>query len=277
MDTDSTLQEYEIQLEQVEIALKLAPNNEELLKLKADLIEIINLTKELIDTETDENVSLAARNSKNAKATLNLNHSITWKTGERCMAIWRVDAKYYPAVVDQVLDDGTCTVIFDGYKNTEITQVDQLMPFNNNGLFNTKDFYTNKTTSSGTSQVGHKKAFTKKELELKLKEAKKRKKEKFAQKIKAMEEISEKEKNKWKSFNNKLSAKTWKGVVKKNKFETPDDHESKIGVGTNSLSNRLVSATGTILLPPAANSASAAASASLVSKLSKSSAQHSYK
>lgn len=79
------------------------------------------------------------------------------------------------------------------------------MPFNNNGLFNTKDFYTNKTTSSGTSQVGHKKAFTKKELELKLKEAKKRKKEKFAQKIKAMEEISEKEKNKWKSFNNKVT------------------------------------------------------------------------
>jgi hypothetical protein len=83
-------------------------------------------------------------------------------------------------------------------------QVEQLMPYNNNSLFNTKDFYTNKTTSSGASQVGHKKAFTKKELELKLKEAKKRKKEKFAQKIKAMEEISEKEKNKWKSFNNRV-------------------------------------------------------------------------
>ena len=53
------------------------------------------------------------------------------------------------------------------------------MPFNSNSLFNTKDFYTNKTTSSGASQVGHEKAFTKKELELKLKEAKKRKKEKF--------------------------------------------------------------------------------------------------
>ena len=35
-----------------------------------------------------------ARNSKNAKASLNLNHPISWKTGDRCMAIWRVDAKY---------------------------------------------------------------------------------------------------------------------------------------------------------------------------------------
>ncbi len=37
-DTESTLQEYEIQLEQVEIALKSDPSNEELLKLKQDLI-----------------------------------------------------------------------------------------------------------------------------------------------------------------------------------------------------------------------------------------------
>jgi hypothetical protein len=37
-ETESTLQEYEIQLEQVEIALKSDPSNEELLKLKQDLI-----------------------------------------------------------------------------------------------------------------------------------------------------------------------------------------------------------------------------------------------
>ena len=55
--------------------------------------QVIDLTKELIETETDESESLAARNSKNAKATLNLNHPIPWKMGDRCMAIWRVDAK----------------------------------------------------------------------------------------------------------------------------------------------------------------------------------------
>lgn len=37
IDSESTLQEYKIQLEQVEIALKSQPDNEELLLLKSDL------------------------------------------------------------------------------------------------------------------------------------------------------------------------------------------------------------------------------------------------
>ena len=41
-DTESALQEYQIQLEQVEIALKSQPDNEELLKLKLDLEVIKN-------------------------------------------------------------------------------------------------------------------------------------------------------------------------------------------------------------------------------------------
>ena len=100
-----------------------------------------------------------------------------------------------------------------------------------------------------------------------MREAKKRKKEKFAAKIKAMDEISEKEKNKWKNFNTKLSSKTWKGVVKKNKFVVPDNHENKIGVGTNSLTNRIVTANGTIM----AQNSSASASAALVSSSAKAS------
>lgn len=37
IDSESTLQEYKIQLEQVEIALKSQHDNEELLRLKSDL------------------------------------------------------------------------------------------------------------------------------------------------------------------------------------------------------------------------------------------------
>ena len=61
----------------------------------------------------------------------------------------------------------------------------------------------------------------------------------------------------------KLSSKTWKGVVKKNKFETRDDHENKIGVGTNSAANRIVSANGTILPTNSAASAAQAAASAL--------------
>ena len=78
-----------------------------------------------------------------------------------------------------------------------------MTPYNPNHIYNSSSF-ASKHASTGASQVGHKKAFTKKELELKLKEAKKRKKEKFAQKIKLMDELSEREKNRWKSFNSRV-------------------------------------------------------------------------
>lgn len=251
MDVDATLQEYQIQLEQVELALKSDPENEELTKLKNDLLEVIILTEELIAEE--KGTEDAKKNDEAKKKPL-----INWKSGQKCMAIWRVDGKYYPGTLDQVLEDGTCTVIFDDKFNNEISQVSQLLPYDSEAAANSK---RNLSNNKSASQVGNKKAFTKKELELKLREAKKRKKEKFAAKLKVMDEISEKQKNKWNSFNTKLSGRTWKGVVKKNKFVVPDDHESKIGVGTNSLTNRLVSANGTIV----ASSSSASASAALVS------------
>lgn len=246
MDVDSTLQEYQIQLEQVEIALKSDPDNEELLRLSTDLLEVINLTKEL---QAEENAANDSKKDKNKT-------SINWRPGQKCMALWRVDGQYYPGTLDQVLEDGTCTVIFDdkASQSNEISQVSQLKPYDPEAVANIKRGISN---NKSASQVGLKKAFTKKELELKLREAKKRKKEKFAAKIKAQEEISEKSKNQWKSFNSKLSSKTWKGVVSKNKFVVPDHHENKIGVGTNSLTNRVVSANGTIL--PSNSSASASA------------------
>ena len=42
-------------------------------------------------------------------------------------------------------------------------------------------------------------------MEQKLRETKKRKREKWTEKLKALDEVSEKEKNKWKSFNTKVS------------------------------------------------------------------------
>ncbi len=52
-----------------------------------------------------------------------------------------------------------------------------------------------------------------KELELKLREAKKRKREKYEEKIKTLEELSEKDKNKWKTFNNKVTRCYMRPVV----------------------------------------------------------------
>ena len=64
----------------------------------------------------------------------------------------------------------------------------------------------------------------------------------------------------------KLQSKTWKGVVKKNKFDLPENHENKIGVGTNSATNRIVTPNGTVLPNTASASASALGAARHVSK-----------
>jgi hypothetical protein len=46
-----------------------------------------------------------------------------------------------------------------------------------------------------------------------------------------------------------LASKTWKGVVKKNKFDLPEHHENKVGVGANSLlqQNRVVTPGGLLV------------------------------
>ncbi len=147
------------------------------------------------------------------------------------MALWRADGKYYPGTLDQVLEDGTCTVIFEDKFNSEISQVSQLLPYDPNAVAAKRG----KTRAMMLNSSGGKRPISKKELELKLREAKKKKREKFEEKIKVQTAISEKQKNNWQNFNSKLSAKTWKGVVKKNKFIVPENHESRIGVGVNRL------------------------------------------
>lgn len=236
MDLQSTLQEYQIQLEQVEISLKSDPKNEEILKLKQDLQEVIKLTLELIG-ETENETKEATNSPQRSTNIMSTCKQIRWKSGDKCLALWHEDGEYYPAVIDQVVEDGSCTVIFDGYSTTEMTQVSLLMPRNKNAsnLINSNLDPSNLLLNKNNNSVYEKKKpLTKKELEAKLRESKKRKREKRAQKLKELEEFSEKEKNKWKTFNTKLATKTWKGVVKKNKFELPSHHENKIGVGTNS-------------------------------------------
>lgn len=31
--------------------------------------------------------------------------------------------RYYPCVIDEILEDGTCSVVFEGYDQSEVTQV----------------------------------------------------------------------------------------------------------------------------------------------------------
>lgn len=90
------------------------------------------------------------------KAGQNLNGVKNWRPGQKCMALWRADGKHYPGTLDQVLDDGTCTVIFDDKFNNEISLVSQLLPYDPDKIPK-KGISNNKSAS----QIGSKKAFTK--------------------------------------------------------------------------------------------------------------------
>lgn len=237
MDTgDLNLPAYKYQLEQVELALKAKPDDPELLKLKKDLDEVIQITAELlgcdpstIDADDAPSSSYTETASSNyssgaSSSTTSGRTQVKWKTGDRCLAPWDEDGKYYECTIDDVLDDGTCTIVFDGYESGQLSVVRQtkLKPFDR----------TRPDLNGMKSTVNR--AKTKRELEQRLRELKRRKQEKKAAKMKEFDEAHEKEKKRWTDFNSKLTSRTWKGVVSKSMPKTTKRTEQLNGATTGS-------------------------------------------
>lgn len=242
MDTgDLNLPAYKYQLEQVELALKAKPDDPELLKLKTDLEEVIKLTADLLGydpsiLDSSEPTTSASYNEAAYSATSSQSNTqggasstarsgIRWKTGDRCLAPWNEDGKYYECTIDDVLDDGTCTVVFDGFESLPLTVVrlSKLRPFDRTR----GDFNGIKTANN--------RAKTKRELEQRLRELKRRKKEKKLAKLKELEDEREKDKKRWTDFNSKLTSRTWKGVVSKSMVKTNKRAEQVSGTTNGNL------------------------------------------
>jgi len=251
---DLNLPAYQYQLEQVELALKAQPDDPELLKLKQDLEEVIQLTAELIGCDpsilnSDEPTTFGNESTSGTSSTsiysnvaqLHTTSSTTttttaassssraaikWKTGDRCLAPWNEDGKYYECTIDDVLDDGTCTIVFDGFETAAMTvvRVSKLKPFDRT-----------RSTMSGPRSAANR-AKTKRELEKKLRELKRKKKDKKMAKLKEFEEEREKDKKRWTDFNHKLTSRTWKGVVSKSMVKTDKKSEQLRGTTSGSIS-----------------------------------------
>nr|KAF6322892.1 survival motor neuron domain containing 1 [Pipistrellus kuhlii] len=86
-DLAKQLASYKAQLQQVEAALSGNGENEDLLKLKKDLQEVIELTKDLLSTQPSETLA-----SSDCFASTQPTHS--WKVGDKCMAIWSEDGHH---------------------------------------------------------------------------------------------------------------------------------------------------------------------------------------
>ncbi|GIX68412.1 survival of motor neuron-related-splicing factor 30 [Caerostris darwini] len=207
------LQSYEVQLQQVEAALTNEPDNEELIALKKNLEEVIQLTTQLIDNNTEKNSGSFAEGSSKDSG------SGSWKAGERCLAPWSEDGQFYEAVIDDITEDGQCTVTFSAYGNTDTCDVEQLRIVDKN----------HKEHADGATK-------SKKLIIQAQKDYKKKKAQKKAQRMKLLEEEREKEKSKWHNFNSKAFNK--KGHVKKSIFASPDNINGRVGIGTCGIGGR---------------------------------------
>merc|ERR1739838_805291 len=213
-DLITGLQTYKIQLEQVEAALTSDPSNAELLKLKDDLTEVINLTKNLIETQT---IAIAGAREQETVDEEDIPIK-QWRPGMDCSAPWSEDGQWYNAVIDSITDDGFVAVTFDGFNNTDVTKA---------SLLKEKKLVEKRSAqAAGFSKEAEKNK--KKELENQRVHQKKRKQKKHDRQ-KQIEEAHEADKAKWQAFAHK---KKLKGVTKKSIFATPEAANGRVGIGT---------------------------------------------
>ena len=118
----NNLDTYKLQLQQVEAALTAEPTNEELLKLKQDLLEVIALTNELINAQREVEDDGKSKNSeRNSHKKV-----INWNVGYKCMAPWSNNGQYYDCTIEDVSENGEVSIRFDAFGNSDITTVSKL-------------------------------------------------------------------------------------------------------------------------------------------------------
>lgn len=226
------LQNYKLQLQQVEAALLSDPDNKELQKLKVDLEEVIDLTldlkqkaeeaanqpeyREVTNYEEDEVTKsllaveqFVARNKKQKK----------WRVGDTCMAKWNDNNQYYEARIDTINPDGQVNVTFEAYKNRGVTTLAEI-----------KEFTGQKRVLTEAEKL--------KRAKMNNKEYLKKKKQKKQQRFKELEEERETEKQKWLAFTNKATKNKKIGIKSKSIFASPESVNGRVGIGTCGISGK---------------------------------------
>ncbi|KAF5394598.1 Survival of motor neuron splicing factor [Paragonimus heterotremus] len=163
-DAQLDLLNHKLQLQQVDAALELDKDNEELKILKRDLQEVIRLSVELLGKASDAN-------------------EIEWHVGDQCMAMCSRDKLFYRATILEFLGDTSCVVNFDTYDMTDVCQICHLKPV---------------TT---IAPVTKKKT---RDIKARAIEKKKQKKLRLQQRQEEIETFCETEKNRWLNFSKKM-------------------------------------------------------------------------
>ncbi|CAG9800925.1 unnamed protein product [Chironomus riparius] len=216
------LSNYKLQLQQVEVALLTDPDNTELLKLKEDIEQLVDLQQELIKTQDSEsrkyvepsNSDRATNSGQYYKEQKAKNQTLKiWKVGEKCMARDTTNGQYYEATIESISNEGEAQVIFDAYQNRGQSNVKDLKEFKQR----IEVFSSTSNKRPKAARPNHKEYLKKKKL-------------KKQARLAELEEEREKEKNKWLNFNSKASKKQ---IVKQQSiFQSPDSVNGRVGIGT---------------------------------------------
>jgi len=119
------LETYQVQLAQVELAIKSDPSNSELTSLRSELQELITLTEAAIAQSEAATAPKAATKPSTAPS------GKAWSAGDECLARYSGDNQWYPARITSIggADDRRVfSVVFKGYNSTELLNGSALKP-----------------------------------------------------------------------------------------------------------------------------------------------------
>eukprot|EP00051_Salpingoeca_urceolata_P028086 m.484902 g.484902 ORF g.484902 m.484902 type:complete len:267 (-) comp23580_c0_seq1:101-901(-) len=234
---------YQDQLQQVQAALSVNPDQPALVELEQNLKQFIALATSI------EPGAVETTESK-------------WKEGAECQAVYTGDGQFYNAVIDKVHDNGMCTVTFPEYGNSETVKVSSLREREQAAAVASATAAAAAAATAApaeaetlggdaASEVVSKKrrpnddegpvvaTFTKSKMEKEeQREAKRKKNAKKKKRREDMDKVAEKTKNKWQSFAKSSVSSQAKtgfrtgGKKKKSIFASPDAPDGKVGVGT---------------------------------------------
>ncbi|KAF2354705.1 Survival motor neuron [Trinorchestia longiramus] len=221
-DLGESLKTYKIHLEQVQAALTSDPGNEDLLKLRSDLEEVIALTDNLSAAQSGAGVAATNSFEELAGSSNSEPPAKRWSVGDKCLAQWSEDKQWYKATIDAITSDGMVALSFENYDASDVTKLSLLKDMNEAPLL----------LSASVPGKGPRKRQV---VEAQRQQMKKKKQKKFDRQ-KQIDEAHEQDKQKWQQFTNK--SKKLKGVTKKSIFATPDSANGRVGIGTCGISGR---------------------------------------
>ncbi|OZJ03247.1 hypothetical protein BZG36_03520 [Bifiguratus adelaidae] len=214
------LTSYRHQLDQVEQLLQNDPQNDEYIKLKADLVELITLTSQLVESQPKEQPSKkrpapddASPNEYSSPAYAPPpTKARPWAVGDKCLAKYSGDGKFYPAKITAIGGAGQVfSVMFQGYDDVEVLKAEDIRVIPGSAEA--------KQSAVGVFEQG----------------ADKKKKQKDKEKPKGPKAPSEHiiKQKAWLNFAQGANKKKKLGATpinKKSIFKTPDNPEGRVGV-----------------------------------------------